>query len=182
MLVKNEVIILGGGCFWCTEAVFSELKGVVSVRPGYAGGTTEQPTYEQVCSGRTGHAEVARVEYNPSVISLANILHVFFSTHNPTTPNQQGADVGSQYRSAIYYTTEDQALEVKKVIAELEQEKVFDAPIITEVKPLTRFYEAENYHREYYKNNPVQPYCQAVINPKLAKFRAKYTNLLKNSL
>ncbi len=174
-----EVAVFGGGCFWCTEAVFSELKGVLSVMPGYAGGTVQRPTYEQVCSGSTGHAEVIRVEYDSAQIAYKDLLNVFFATHNPTTVNRQGNDVGAQYRSAVYYITPEQAAVAKQYIVELDKAGTFDAPLVTEVQPLKNFFEAEAYHREYYKRNVAEGYCQVVISPKVAKFRAQYAHLLK---
>ncbi|OGR86555.1 MAG: peptide-methionine (S)-S-oxide reductase [Elusimicrobia bacterium RIFCSPLOWO2_01_FULL_60_11] len=176
---KMEVAIFGGGCFWCTEAVFEDLKGVSAVMPGYAGGNMEKPTYEDVCSGKTGHAEVIRIEYDPSQIAYTDLLTVFFATHNPTTPNQQGADVGTQYRSAVFYTTEAQKKEAEAFIAKLNEDSGPKA--VTEVVPLTNFYEAEEYHRKYYQNNSSAPYCQVVINPKLEKVREKFNQLLKES-
>lgn len=175
----SEIAVFGGGCFWCTEAVFTQVKGVLSVTPGYAGGTVAKPTYEQVCNGTTGHAEVTKVEFNPTQVSYRDLLGVFFGTHNPTTMNRQGADVGDQYRSVILTTSEEQASTANAFITELNGTGDFDAPIVTKVEPLTTFYEAEQYHRSYYAQNPEAGYCQAVISPKLAKFRAKYAHLLK---
>jgi methionine-S-sulfoxide reductase len=176
---KKEVAVFGGGCFWCTEAVFEDLKGVNTVMPGYAGGKTENPTYEQVCGGVTGHAEVIRIEFDPAKIAYTDLLTVFFATHNPTTPNQQGEDVGTQYRSAVFYTTEAQKREAEEFIAKLNEG---DGPkAMTEVSPLTAFYEAEEYHRKYYQNNSSAPYCQVVINPKLEKVKEKFHQLLKES-
>ncbi|PIR89504.1 MAG: peptide-methionine (S)-S-oxide reductase [Candidatus Harrisonbacteria bacterium CG10_big_fil_rev_8_21_14_0_10_40_38] len=174
-----EIAIFGGGCFWCTEAVFGELKGVHSVTSGYAGGHTENPTYEEVSSGKTGHAEVIRIEYDPAVISYRDLLTVFFATHDPTTLNQQGADVGTQYRSAIFYTTESQKEEAEKFIEELDASKEEEGDVVTEVRPLDHFYKAEGYHQEYYKNNSSKPYCQVVISPKLKKLKDRFTELLK---
>lgn len=176
---SNEIAVFGGGCFWCTEAVFKALKGVVSVTPGYAGGTVDKPTYSQVCSGRTGHAEVIKVEFDPAIVSYADLLKVFFGTHDPTTMNKQGNDVGTQYRSVIFTSSDEQAKEAQKVIAELNDLGNFDGPIVTKIEPLTNFYEAEDYHRNYYENNPAAGYCQMIISPKMAKFRASYSNLLK---
>ncbi|HXD89815.1 MAG TPA: peptide-methionine (S)-S-oxide reductase MsrA [Candidatus Binataceae bacterium] len=176
---KNEIAVFGGGCFWCTEAVFDQLKGVVSVMPGFAGGTVPNPTYPQVCTGRTGHAEVARIEFDPAQISYRDMLEVFFATHDPTTLNRQGADVGTEYRSVIFYGSDEQKRAAEGCIAELTEAHAFHDPIVTEVQPLTAFYEAEDYHREYYRNNTFAPYCQFVIAPKLAKFRKKYSELLK---
>jgi peptide-methionine (S)-S-oxide reductase len=176
-----EVATFGSGCFWCSEAVFSELQGVVKVIPGYSGGTVPNPTYEEVCTHETGHAEVAQVTFDPSVISFRELLEVLFSTHDPTTRNRQGADEGPQYRSVIFYGDEKQKSEAEGIIRELTQEKVFRNPIVTEVVPLKAFYPAEEYHREYYRRNPYQGYCQAVIAPKLAKFRAHWKTKLKTA-
>ena len=176
---KIETAVFGGGCFWCTEAVFLNVKGVVAVMSGYAGGSVEKPTYEQVCSGTTGHAEAVRVEYDPTVVSYSDLLQAFFATHDPTTVNRQGGDVGTQYRSVIFTTSEAQATEARKVIAELKALGDFDGPIVTRVEPLKDFYEAEEYHRNYYQNNPTAGYCQAIISSKLAKFRVSYAHLLK---
>jgi peptide-methionine (S)-S-oxide reductase len=176
---STDVAIFGSGCFWCSEAVFSELKGVLKVEPGYAGGHVPNPTYEDVCTDTTGHAEVARVTFDPSEISYRELLEVLFSTHDPTTLNRQGADEGAQYRSVILYANEGQKKEAEDIIGELTREKVFRSPIVTEVVPLKAFYPAEDYHREYYRRNPAQPYCRAVIAPKLAKFRAHWKAKLK---
>jgi peptide-methionine (S)-S-oxide reductase len=181
-LSNTEVATFGSGCFWCSEAVFSELQGVLKVEPGYAGGTTPNPTYEDVCSDTTGHAEVAQVTFDPSVITYRDLLEVLFSTHDPTTLNRQGADEGTQYRSAIFYSSEEQMAQAEVIIKELTKEKVFRNPIVTEVTPLSAFYPAEDYHREYYKLNPRQPYCQAVIAPKLAKFRTHWKSKLKTAV
>jgi peptide-methionine (S)-S-oxide reductase len=177
--VHNEVAVFGGGCFWCTEAVFELMRGVASVAPGFAGGNVPNPTYPQVCTGRTGHAEVARIEFDPAQISYRDLLEVFFATHDPTTLNRQGADVGTEYRSIIFYTSEEQKRVAERCIAELTEAHAFSNPIVTEVEPLTAFYPAEDYHREYYRNNTYAPYCQFVITPKLAKFRKNYGELLK---
>lgn len=174
-----ESIVLGGGCFWCTEAVFKQLRGVVSVVPGYAGGSRPNPTYEQVCGGTTGHAEVIKVDYDSQQISVGDLLSVFFSVHDPTTLNAQGNDVGTQYRSVIFFTTPAQELSAKNKINELTDEKVYDGPIVTEIKPLEKFYEAEDYHHDYFSKNPTQTYCQLVINPKLKKFKDKWKSLIK---
>lgn len=175
-----EIAVFGGGCFWCTEAVFKQVRGVVAVMPGYAGGKVEQPTYEQVCNGNTGHAEVIKVEFYPAEVSYHDLLGVFFGTHNPTTMNRQGGDVGEQYRSVIFTASPEQARAAREFIAELNKSGDFDAPIVTKVEPLSKFYEAEEYHRNYYANNPEAGYCQAIINPKVAKFRAKYAHLLRS--
>jgi len=163
-------ITLAGGCFWCTEAIFQNVRGVEKLLPGYMGGHTENPTYEEVCSESTGHAEVIQIEYDEAVLDFNELLAVFFKTHDPTTLNRQGNDVGTQYRSAIFYHHEDQKLKAEAFIANLEEEQVFDSPIVTEVSPATIFYPAENYHLNYYNRNPNQPYCAAVIKPKLDKF------------
>ena len=180
METKNtETATLGAGCFWCVEAVFDDLKGVESVESGYSGGHTENPTYQQVCSETTGHAEVANVNFNPQEISFKEILQVFFAVHDPTTLNRQGNDVGSSYRSAIFYHDENQKRIAEEVIKEVTAEGVYDKPIVTEVTKFDKFYIAENYHQEYFANNPNQPYCAAVVAPKVAKFRQKFVNRLK---
>ena len=179
--MKSEVATFGSGCFWCSEAVFSELEGVVKVEPGYSGGNIKHPTYEQVCTDTTGHAEVAQVTFDPAAISFRELLEVFFSTHDPTTLNRQGADVGTQYRSVIFYSDDDQRTQSLDIIRELSSEKVFRNPIVTEVVPLEAFYPAEDYHREYFRRNVSKPYCQAVIAPKLAKFRAHWKGKLKGT-
>lgn len=161
--------VFGGGCFWCLEAVFSRVKGVVKVVPGYAGGTTENPTYEQVCSGRTGHAEVVRIEYDESATTFRNLLEVFFEAHDPTTPNRQGADIGSQYRSIVLAANQAQENEVRGYIGLLENTGKFRGPIVTEIQILNTFYPAESYHHDYYSHHSDQPYCKAVIATKLAK-------------
>jgi len=178
---KTEIAVFGGGCFWCTEAVFERLDGVTSVLPGFAGGNVPNPTYPQVCTGRTGHAEVTRIEFDPARISYRDLLEVFFSTHDPTTLNRQGADVGTEYRSIILYASDQQKRAAEGFIAELTEAKVFDDPIVTEVKLLEAFYPAEDYHREYYRNNAYAPYCQFVIRPKLAKLHQKFSERLKKS-
>jgi len=178
--IRMETATFGSGCFWCSEAVFSELRGVVKVEPGYAGGSVPNPSYEQVCTDRTGHAEVAKVTYDPSEITYRELLEVFFSTHDPTTLNRQGADEGTQYRSVIFYGNDEQKRQAQDIIKELTAERVFRGPIVTELAPLTEFYPAEDYHHEYYKRNPAKPYCQVVIAPKLAKFRAHFQTKLKN--
>ena len=176
--MKSEQATVGGGCFWCLEAVFQLLEGVESVKSGYAGGNAPDPTYEQVCSGRTGHAEVVQVTFDPQVISYREILEVFFATHDPTTPNRQGADVGTQYRSAIFAHSDDQADSARDLIAELEAQHIWDAPIVTTVEPLRAFYPAEAYHDDYFLRNPTQPYCRAVVGPKVAKFRRRFAHRL----
>jgi len=174
-----QTATLGGGCFWCTEAVFSELKGVEKVESGYSGGTVPNPTYEQVCTGRTGHAEVVQITFNPTVISYKEILQIFFTVHDPTTLNRQGADVGAQYCSAIFYHNEEQRMIAEQVVKEIEDAKIWDAPIVTQLAPFETFYKAEDYHQEYFKQNPYQSYCQVVVAPKVAKFRAHYREKLK---
>jgi peptide-methionine (S)-S-oxide reductase len=176
---KNQIAIFGGGCFWCTEAVFVELRGVVSVMPGYSGGTVAHPTDEQVYSGTTGHAEATRIEFDPSQISFHDLLTVFFATHDPTTRNRQGNDVGTQYRSAIFYTTPEQKAEAEKFIADLEAADPGGRPIVTEIVPFDVFYEAEDYHRQYFKNHPDAGYCQLIIEPKVEKLQKQFANLLK---
>ncbi|MBI4122732.1 MAG: peptide-methionine (S)-S-oxide reductase MsrA [Parcubacteria group bacterium] len=180
--MQTQQVVFGGGCFWCTEAAFKQLKGVVSVTPGYAGGPVmnagRAPTYEEVCGGKTGHAEVVRVEFDPTQITFQDLLSVFFTVHDPTTLNRQGNDVGTQYRSAIYYTTDVERQEIERFVRELEHAKVFDDPILTEVQELGAFYEAEEYHQNYYAKNPDQAYCQAIINPKLKKLREKHAELI----
>jgi peptide-methionine (S)-S-oxide reductase len=175
----TEIATLAGGCFWCLEAAFQQLKGVSSVTSGYAGGTVPNPSYEAVCTGTTGHAEVTQVEFDPAVISYRDLLDVFFTIHDPTTLNQQGGDVGTQYRSAIFYQSPEQERVAREVIARLEATHVWDDPIVTEVVPLTAFYPAESYHRDYYNRNQNQPYCRAVIAPKVAKLRKHYLEKLK---
>ena len=176
---EKEVATLGGGCFWCLEAVFQDLKGVEKVESGYAGGTLPNPSYEQVCTGTTGHAEVVQITFDPQVISFRELLEVFFTIHDPTPRNRQGPDVGTQYRSAIFYHNESQKAIAEEVIRELNAAGIWDAPIVTEVVPLRAFYRAEAYHQEYFKRNPSQPYCRVVIAPKVAKFRQRYLEKLK---
>jgi peptide-methionine (S)-S-oxide reductase len=170
---------LGGGCFWCLEAVFEQLRGVDKVESGYAGGTMPNPSYQQVCTGTTGHAEVVQITFDPAVISFREILEVFFATHDPTTRNRQGPDVGSQYRSAVFYHSPEQKQTAERVIAELNAAGIWNAPIVTEVTPLEKFYRAEDYHQGYFRQNPGQGYCQAVVGPKVAKFRKQYAAKLK---
>jgi peptide-methionine (S)-S-oxide reductase len=179
LVSQHEVATLAGGCFWCLEAAFSDLKGVERVESGYAGGRVPNPSYETVCTGSTGHAEVVQITFDPRVISFSDLLHVFFTIHDPTTLNQQGGDVGTQYRSAVFYHSPEQKAEVERVIAELKTDKVWDDPIVTELKPLEAFYPAEEYHRDYYRRNPNQGYCRAVIAPKVAKVRKLYFDKLK---
>jgi len=175
-----QVVTLAGGCFWCIEAVFSELKGVVKAESGYSGGTVQNPSYEEVCSGDTGHAEVAQITFDPSIISLEEILEVFFSIHDPTTLNRQGADVGEQYRSAIFYQNAEQKKVAEDIMRKVSASKEYgSAPIVTQLVPFKDFYKAEDYHQEYYKYNTSQPYCQMVISPKLNKFRKHFQSQLK---
>jgi len=175
----REVTTLGGGCFWCLEAVYEELKGVEDVVSGYAGGSVANPTYEHVCSGMTGHAEVVQVAFDPSVISFDQILDVFFTIHDPTTLNRQGNDVGTQYRSVIFYHTPEQKAAAEKKIEQLTNDKLWDRPIVTQIEPLTAFYPAEDYHQEYFARNPYAGYCQVVVAPKVAKARSHFVSMLK---
>jgi methionine-S-sulfoxide reductase len=168
--VANDTITLGGGCYWCVEAVYERLDGVVDVYSGFSGGSIENPTYEQVCTGRTGHAEVVQIAFDSTITTVKDILEVFFVVHDPTTLNKQGHDVGTQYRSVIFYHSDAQKVIAKEVISALEKEKVFNAPIVTAVQPMTFFYEAEDYHQDYYEKNPDQSYCQLVVRPKVEKF------------
>ncbi|PWW46299.1 peptide-methionine (S)-S-oxide reductase MsrA [Melaminivora alkalimesophila] len=174
-----QTITLGGGCFWCTEAVFRRVRGVHEVQSGYANGHVAHPSYEQVCRGDTGHAEVVRVRFDPQEISVGQILEIFFATHDPTTPNRQGNDVGPQYRSAIYYSDEAHRQVAEEVLRRIEREGLFDAPVVTELQPLQSFWPAEDYHGRYYDNNPSQGYCAFVIAPKLEKFRQTFREHLK---
>ena len=175
----REVATLGGGCFWCLEAVFENLRGVEKVESGYAGGAVPSPSYPLVCTGTTGHAEVVQVTFDPSVVSFRDILDVFFATHDPTTPNRQGPDVGTQYRSAVFYHSPEQKRAALERIAELNATGIWGRPIVTEVVPLEAFYPAEDYHQGYFRANPAQPYCQAVVSPKVAKFRKQFASKLK---
>jgi peptide-methionine (S)-S-oxide reductase len=174
-----EVATLAGGCFWCLEAVYDDLKGVESVESGYSGGSVPHPSYERVCQGNTGHAEVVQVTYDPMVVSFKDLLKVFFTIHDPTTLNRQGNDVGTQYRSAIFYHDEGQKKTAEEVIKEIQEAKIWDRPIVTEVTPFDVFYMAEDYHQEYFKNNPFQGYCRAIIAPKVTKFRHAFADQLK---
>lgn len=179
MVAKKEIAVFGGGCFWCTEAVFEELEGVISVTSGYAGGKIRNPSYENVSDGETGHAEVIRIEYDSQKISYNDLLTVFFYTHDPTTLNQQGTDIGEQYRSMIFYTDKNQKNQAEKFIQELTSSAAYKNPIVTEIKPLENFYKAEDYHQNFYKNNPEKPYCQVVIAPKVEKLRQRFKELLR---
>ena len=176
---RTEVATLGGGCFWCLEAVYQELRGVEKVESGYSGGDVPNPTYRQVCSETTGHAEVVQVTFDPDEVSYRDILEVYFTIHDPTTLNRQGADVGTQYRSVIFYHTEEQKRTAEEVISEIESEGIWNSPIVTEVVPLDEFYVAEDYHQNYFRNNGFQPYCQVIIAPKVAKFRKQHLERLK---
>lgn len=173
-----QQIILGGGCFWCVEAVFQLFDGIEDLMPGYAGGSTPNPSYREVCSGSTGHAEVVRVSFDPEKLSLENVLTLFFHAHDPTTLNRQGNDVGTQYRSAIYYQNEEDKAVIDKIIDQVEENEVWNRPIVTEVAPLDTFYPAEDYHKNYFKEHPNQPYCNAVIGPKVQKMKKKFSHLL----
>ena len=175
----NELATFGGGCFWCLEAVFEQIKGVTRVESGYAGGRLDDPSYEQVCGGHTGHAEVVQISFDPAVVSYRQLLEVFFGTHDPTTLNRQGHDVGTQYRSVIFYHSPQQKQTAEEVVAELTAQRLFDRPIVTQIVPLERFYKAEDYHQGYFRGNPRQSYCQAVVSPKVAKFRKQFVGLLQ---
>lgn len=177
---KNEIATLAGGCFWCLEAVYDQLKGVESVESGYMGGPKPNPSYEEVCSGNTGHAEVVRLAFDPHVVTFREILEVFFAIHDPTTLNQQGNDIGTQYRSAIFYYLPEQKRAAESIIAELTKEQLYNRPIVTEIVPAGPFYMAEDYHQEYFARNPFQPYCSYVVGPKLAKFRKSFAEKLKS--
>ncbi len=177
--MNKETVVFGGGCFWCTEAVFKMLKGIISVLPGYAGGTVPNPTYEQISSGTTGHAEGVQIEYDPSQVKFTDLLTVFFGSHDPTTKNRQGNDVGTQYRSVIFYTTPEQKKQTEDFVKEINLSNPEGQTIVTEVEPLTKFYEAENYHHDYFAKNPGNPYCEVIINPKLEKVQHQFASLLK---
>ncbi len=179
MQTKNEIAVFGGGCFWCTEAIFKMLRGVSSVTPGYAGGTMDNPSYHDVSNGDTGHAEVIKIEFDPSVIPYSDLLDVFWHTHDPTTLNRQGNDVGTQYRSIVLYTSDEQKRITEESLANLQKSDEFKNSIITEIKPLAKFYQAEDYHKNYYEKYSFEPYCQVVISPKLKHLREKYEDKLK---
>jgi peptide-methionine (S)-S-oxide reductase len=181
MGTQRQIATLAGGCFWCLEAVFDELNGVVSVESGYSGGHLANPTYRQVCSETTGHAEAVRITFDSDMLSYADLLRVFFTVHDPTTLNRQGNDVGTSYRSAIFYHDEEQKKTIEAVIKEITDAKLWHNPIVTEVKKFDAFYMAEDYHQEYFANNPFQPYCMAVVAPKVLKFRKKFTDRLKKT-
>lgn len=175
----NKIATLGGGCFWCLDPIYAELVGVEKVEAGYSGGKVSNPTYQQICTGTTGHAEVLQVTFDPNIITYEQILRIFFTIHDPTTLNRQGADVGTQYRSVIFYHAEDQKATAERVIREIEGEGIWNDPIVTQILPLDNFYVAEDYHQDYFKNNPEQGYCRVVIAPKFAKFRNSFTAQLK---
>jgi peptide-methionine (S)-S-oxide reductase len=176
--VGEETVVLGGGCFWCLEAVFTELKGVRSVESGYSGGRVARPSYEEVCTGTTGHAEVVRVAFNPRVISLHDLLSIFFTVHDPTTLNRQGSDAGTQYRSVIFYQGDEQKAVAQAALKEVSAEKIWNRPLVTQLAPFEAFYKAEGHHQGYYENNPNQPYCRIVIEPKVRKFRETFKDRL----
>ena len=179
MADTHEIATLGAGCFWCVEAVFDDLKGVQAVESGYMGGQTVNPSYEDICGGDTGHAEVVRVSFDPAVVSYADILRVFFTVHDPTTLNRQGNDVGTQYRSVIFHTTEAQRDTARAIMAEIDREGIWGGQVLTEVSPASTFYVAEKYHQEYFARNPMQPYCMFVVAPKVQKFRKTFADRLK---
>lgn len=179
MTTQLEMATIGGGCFWCVEAIFQDVKGIHKVVSGYAGGAMPDPTYKQICTGTTGHAEVTQITFNPNEISYEDILYIFWRTHDPTTLNRQGADVGTQYRSIILYHNEHQKEVAERLKAETDQSGLWSAPLVTEIAPLTTFYAAEDYHQNYYKDNPFQPYCTVVIDPKVRKFRKSFADKLK---
>lgn len=176
---ETQTATVAGGCFWCLQPLFQELRGVTRVDCGYAGGHVEDPSYEEVCGDATGHAEAVQITFDPAVVSYEDLLHVFFTVHDPTTQDRQGADVGTQYRSAVFYHNAEQKAEAERVVRELEQEQVWDDPIVTEITPFANFYRAEEYHQDYYRKNPYAGYCMAVIRPKVSKFRKKYAERLK---
>ena len=176
---QSETVVLGGGCFWCLEAVYERMQGVLSVESGYMGGRAPNPTYHDVCSGATGHAEVVKVTFDPAVTSYREILKVFFTIHDPTTPNRQGNDVGTQYRSVVFYGSDEQKRSAAEIIQEINTAGIWDDPIVTEIAPASTFYRAEDYHQEYFRNNSRQPYCTVVVAPKVDKFREKFADKLK---
>jgi peptide-methionine (S)-S-oxide reductase len=180
-MAKTETAVLGGGCFWCVEAALLQLEGVVSVENGYMGGEVDQPSYEQVCAGTTGHVEVVRVEFDPALVSYGELLEVFFTAHDPTTLNRQGNDVGTQYRSVIFTVNDGQREEAERVIAELTAKNIFEAPIVTAIEPARTFWKAEGYHQNYFANNSYRPYCLFAVAPKVAKVRAKYAERVKRA-
>jgi peptide-methionine (S)-S-oxide reductase len=179
-MAQSQTIVLGGGCFWCTEAVYVEVRGITDVESGYANGTVDHPSYEDVCTGRTGHNEVVKLTYDPAQISTRQILEIFFVVHDPTTLNRQGNDTGTQYRSGIYYTNDEQKQEAEAIVRELAAEKVYAGkPIVTEVQPLRSYFPAEDYHQDFFAKNPTQGYCMAVAAPKVAKFRKTFADLAR---
>ena len=179
MKMNYETAVFGGGCFWCLEEIFMQINGVESVESGYAGGFRENPSYKEVCSGETGHAEVVKIEFDPEIVSFDQLLEVFFYIHDPTTLNRQGNDTGEQYRSVIFFTSGQQEKGARTFIDNFENKKIFLGSIVTEIKPLDKFYKAKDYHQKYFMSNPSQPYCQLIISPKIKKFREKFTRLLK---
>ena len=179
MNTNLQTATLAGGCFWCLEAVYDEIKGVQGVESGYAGGHVDNPTYRAVCNGDTGHAEVVQVHFDPNIVSYRDLLNAFFAIHDPTTLNRQGADTGTQYRSAIFYHDDEQKKVAEELIKELDAQKIWDRPLVTQVTKLDKFYMAEDYHQEYFANNPYQPYCMAVVSPKVSKFRKHFIEMLK---
>jgi len=180
-MAESETAVLGGGCFWCLEAVYLQMHGVLSVESGYMGGKTPEPTYHDVCSGATGHVEVVQVSFDPSVASYRDILEVFFTIHDPTTRDRQGNDAGTQYRSVIFYTSDGQRAIAEQIMRELDAAHIWDDPIVTEVRRASKFYRAEDYHQDYFRNNPQQPYCTFVVAPKVRKFREKFAHKLRRS-
>lgn len=178
--LRQETIYLAGGCFWCTEAVFDRVRGIVDVESGYANGHLDHPSYEDICTGQTGHAEVVKLEFDPAIISLRDVLLVFFGTHDPTTLNRQGNDVGTQYRSAIFTVNPDQAAVAQELLQEMRDEKAFDAPIVTQLEPLTNYWPAEDYHQDYFLQHPNQGYCAFVVGPKVEKFQKAFSRWLKD--
>ena len=176
-----QTLTVAGGCFWCTEAVFLDVKGVQSVESGYIGGSLPSPSYEQVCTGRTGHAEAIRLTYDPAQVSRRDLLGIFFATHDPTQLNRQGHDVGTQYRSAVFYSSDEEKAEAQALIDELNRDQTFGAPIVTTLEPSSTFYPAESYHQNYYARNRLQPYCMAIITPKVSKFRKQFSGLLRSA-
>ena len=179
MTNREEIATLGGGCFWCLDAPLRELRGVIRVESGYAGGSSAPPTYEEVCSGTTGHAEVVQVTFDPGELSYRELLEMFFALHDPTTPNRQGGDVGTQYRSVIFWHSSEQRDTAERVVRELDSQDIWDAPIVTELAPFTAFHPAEAYHQDYLRHNPAQPYCRIVVAPKLAAFRRRFAERLR---
>jgi peptide-methionine (S)-S-oxide reductase len=177
---EPQTIVLGGGCFWCTEAVYVKVRGVLDVESGYSNGTAQRPSYEQVCTGTTGHAEVVKLVYDPAQVSTRQLLEIFFTIHDPTTLNRQGNDVGTQYRSGIYYTTEEQRRVAEELVGEIGRDKLFGQPVVTEVAPLANYWPAEEYHQDFFEKNPTQGYCMAVAAPKVAKFRKTFAQLAKD--